>query len=269
MIEATVASFRNLPTLVPIKNSVVIFWESHTKNPNDKMRIQSTIDLIPKKFDLATCEGYEVRTGYLSRYNYLPKPKKISQIEELEEAIVKGEEEQVLWIKRCKPNLEKFTQVNWQECVSKLKNPHFESCRDLLMKAIEEDKSIHKAYKESAQAYAIKRRTNEKNGFSYLVEENAWILSLPYLYPNKHIYVIHVGNVTESTTILWSLFGYLRDSVRLLFPYFSMQKFANLADFKSEYENKRNYGYFIDGEDLINVIANMSKKKKICQEKLC
>ncbi|MDR1434532.1 hypothetical protein [Candidatus Endomicrobiellum devescovinae] len=123
MIEATVASFRNLPTLVPIKNSVVIFWESHTKNPNDKMRIQSTIDLIPKKFDLATCEGYEVRTGYLSRYNYLPKPKENSKIEELEEAIVKGEEEQVSWIKRCKPNLERFTQVNWQECVSKLKNP--------------------------------------------------------------------------------------------------------------------------------------------------
>ncbi|MDR1104396.1 MAG: hypothetical protein LBK92_03475 [Endomicrobium sp.] len=263
MIEATVASFRNLPTLVPIKNSVVIFWESHTKNPNDKMRIQSTIDLIPKKFDLATCEGYEVRTGYLSRYNYLPKPKENSQIEELEEAMVKGEEEQVSWIKRCKPNLERFTQVNWQECVSKLKNPHFESCRDLLMKAIEEDKSIHKAYKESTQAYAIKRKTNEKNGFSYLVEENAWILSLPYLYPNKHIYVIHVGNVTESTTILWSVFGYLRESVRLLFPYFSTQKFANLADFKSEYENKRNYGYFIDDEDLINVIANMSKKESL------
>ncbi|MDR2251772.1 MAG: GHKL domain-containing protein [Endomicrobium sp.] len=136
------------------------------------------------------------------------------------------------------------------------------------MKAIEEDNSIHKAYEQSVQAYAIKRRTNEKNGFSYLVEENAWILSLPYLYPNKHIYVIHVGNVTESTTILWSVFGYLRDSVRLLFPYFSMQKFANLADFKSEYENKRNYGYFIDDEDLINVIANMSKKENLSREAL-
>ncbi|MDR3306344.1 MAG: hypothetical protein LBS61_01510 [Endomicrobium sp.] len=111
MIKATVASFRNLPTLSPVKDSVVIFWESHTKNPDDKRKIQSTIDLIPKKFDLSTCENYEVRTGYLSRYNYLSKPKEDSQIEELEEAIVKGEEEQVQWIKRCKPNLGDFTQV--------------------------------------------------------------------------------------------------------------------------------------------------------------
>jgi hypothetical protein len=162
----------------------------------------------------------------------LSRPKENSQIEELEEAIVKGEEEQVQWIKRCEPNLEGFTQVNWQECVSKLKNPQFKACKDLLLKTMEEDTAMHKAYKERARAYAIKRKTNEKNGFSYLVEENAWILSLPYLYSNKQIYVIHVGNVTESTTILWSVFEYLRESVRLLFPYFSKQKFANLADFK-------------------------------------
>ncbi|MDR1434531.1 PAS domain-containing protein [Candidatus Endomicrobiellum devescovinae] len=54
----------------------------------------------------------------------------------------------------------------------------------------------------------------------------------------------------------------------MLFPYFSTQKFANLADFKSEYENKRNYGYFIDDEDLINVIANMSKKENLSREAL-
>jgi hypothetical protein len=268
MIEATVAGFHNLPTSIPVKNSVVIFWESHTKNPDDKIKIQSTIDLIPKKFDLSTCENYEVCTGYLSRYNYLSKPKENSQIEELEDAIVKGEEEQVEWINRCEPNLKGFTQINWQECVSKLKNPQFKACRDLLMKAIEEDTNIHKAYKESARVYAIKRKTNEKNGFSYLVEENAWILSLPYLYPNKQIYVVHVGNVTESTTILWSVFEHLRESIRLLLPYFSKQKFANLADFKSEYENKRNYGYFIDYEVLKDVIANISKKDSLSKEAL-
>jgi hypothetical protein len=263
VIEATVAGFHNLPTSIPIKNSVVIFWESHTKNPDDKIKIQSTIDLIPKKFDLSTCENYEVRTGYLSRYNYLSKPKENSQIEELEDAIVKGEEEQVEWIKRCEPNLEGFTQINWEEYVSKLKNPHFKACKNLLMKAIEKDAAIHKAYKESARAYAIKRKTNEKNGFSYLVKENAWILSLPYLYPNKQIYVIHVGNVTESTTILWSVFEHLGESVRLLFPYFQTKKFANLADFRAEYENKRNFGYFIDDESLKNVIVNISKKREL------
>jgi hypothetical protein len=92
IIESTVASFYNLSTSEPIKNSVVIFWESHTKSSNDK--IQSTIDLIPKKFDLGTCESYEVCTGYLSLYNYLAKPNERSQIEELEEAIVKDEEDQ-------------------------------------------------------------------------------------------------------------------------------------------------------------------------------
>ncbi|MDR1474845.1 MAG: PAS domain-containing protein [Endomicrobium sp.] len=268
-IEATVAGFRNLPTSVPVKNSVVIFWESHTKNPEDKSKVQSTIDLIPKKFDLSTCENYEVRTGYLSRYNYLSKPKENSQIEELEDAIVKGEEEQLEWIKRCNPNLEGFTQINWQECVSKLKNPKFRDCKDLLMKTIVEDVAIKKAYKESARVYAAKRKTNEQNGFSYLVEENAWILSLPYLYSNKYIYVIHVGNVTEATTLLWSSFEYLRESVRLLFPYFSKQKFSNLADFRSEYENKRNLGYFIDDECFKNVInCKYVKKEDLSKESL-
>ncbi|MDR0617663.1 MAG: hypothetical protein LBG23_02735 [Endomicrobium sp.] len=99
VIESTVASFRNLPTTTLIKDSVVVFWESHTKNPEDKGKIHATIDLIPKKFDMKTCEKYEVRTGYLSRYNYLTKPKENCSIEELEEAVVKGEDEQVDWIK--------------------------------------------------------------------------------------------------------------------------------------------------------------------------
>ncbi|MDR3274836.1 MAG: hypothetical protein LBS81_02430 [Endomicrobium sp.] len=56
-IEATVASFHNLPVAVPIRNPVVLFWDSHTKNPDDKRKIQATIDLINKNFDLATCEN--------------------------------------------------------------------------------------------------------------------------------------------------------------------------------------------------------------------
>jgi PAS domain S-box-containing protein len=267
-IESTVAFFRNLPTAIPITNSVVIFWESHTKNPEDKRKIQSTIDLMPKKFDIKTCENIEVRTGYLSRYNYLKKPKEDCSIEELEEAIVKGEEEQVEWIKRCEPNLEDFTQINWQECVSKTKNPNFISCRELLLKTINEDDSFRKVYLESTEAYAIKRNTNKQNGFSYLVEENAWILTLPYLYPNKQIYVVHVGNVTDSTTILFSTFEYLRESVRLLFPYFSTQKFANIADFKTEYSSKHNQGYFVEDENFINVVANAKEEPELSKKDL-
>ncbi|MDR2067232.1 MAG: PAS domain-containing protein [Endomicrobium sp.] len=268
VIDATVASFRNLPTTIPIKDSVVIFWESHTKNPEDKGRIQSAIDLIPKKFDMKTCEKYEVRTGYLSRYNYLTKPKENCSIEEFEEGVVKGEEEQAEWIKRCEPNLEGFTQINWQECVSKNKNPNFISCRELLLKTINEDASFRKVYQESADAYAIKRNTNKQNGFSYLVEENAWILTLPYLYPNKQIYVTHVGNVTDSTTILFSTFEYLRESVRLLFPCFSTQKFANIADFKTEYENKHNQGYFVEDKNFMNVVANVKEDCELSKKDL-
>ncbi|MDR3306345.1 MAG: PAS domain-containing protein [Endomicrobium sp.] len=136
------------------------------------------------------------------------------------------------------------------------------------MKAQKEDESFHYVLCKSARAYAIKRKTNEQNGFSYLIEENAWILSIPHLYPNKQVYVIHVGNVTESTTILWSVFEYLRKSVRLLFPCFSTQQFVNLADFKIEYENKHNYGYFIDDESFVNITTDISKNRNLSKENL-
>lgn len=246
VLVATVASFRNFPSVEPIKDSVVIFWESHTNNPTDKERIKSTIDLIYKRFDMQTCEKYEVRTGYLSRYNYLSRRLSESSIEELQEAVIKGEEEQVAWIERCNPEMSCFKQINWQVCVSERKNPYFLSCRAKLQSKIKDDSNFLRAYKESADAYAVKRHTNPDNGFSYLVEENAWILSLPYLYPNKKIYIIHVGNVTESTTILFSEFEYLRNSALLMFPSFSHETFANVGDFKLESEGKQQFGYFLD-----------------------
>lgn len=249
-VVATVASFRNFPSEDPIKDSVVIFWESHTNNPTDKERIRSTIDLISKRFDLTSCEKYEVRTGYLSRYNYLAKTLEESSVDELQEAVIKGEEEQTGWIERCSPNMPTFKQINWPECVSPRKNPHFAGCREKLRAKIEEDEKFFKAYRESADAYAIKRHTNPENGFSYLVEENAWIMSLPLLHPNKKIYIIHVGNVTDSTLILFSEFEYLKKSALLLFPSFTHETFASIGDFKIEYENKNKFGYFIDGIDF-------------------
>jgi hypothetical protein len=120
-----------------------------------------------------------VRTGYLSRYNYLSKPYKLSSIEELEQATIKGEHEQVDWIERCSPDLYGFKKKDWQECISADKNPHFASCRELLMKNIKNDEFFEKAYTKSAENYALKRGTNKENGFLYLVEENAWILTLP------------------------------------------------------------------------------------------
>ncbi|MDR3071551.1 MAG: PAS domain-containing protein [Endomicrobium sp.] len=267
-IKATVASFHNLPTSELIKNSVVVFWESHAKNPDDKMKVHSTIDLIGKKFDLSTCEKYEIRTGYLSRYNYLQKIKQNSSIEELEEAVIRGEEEQIEWIKRCSPGLSNFVQVNWQECISNIKNPYFISCRNLLMQTIDEDTSVRKAFTESARNYALKRNVNGENCLSYLVEENAWILTLPYLYPNKQIYTIHVGKITDSTMILFSYFEYLRESVRMLLPHFSNETFASISDFRIEYENKKNRGYFVDDDSFANLIANTKKEQDLSKDDL-
>ncbi|MDR2681774.1 MAG: hypothetical protein LBB29_01865 [Holosporaceae bacterium] len=148
-IETVAASFRNLSPKDPIKSSVIYFWESHTKNPDDKKRTQATIDLIYKRFDMASCEKYEVRTGYLSRYNYLPNPKEESTIAELEAAIEKGEEEQCEWIKRCDPKLPGFLQKNWQECINKSKNPHFEKCKKLLVEHIKNYDEFETAFSES------------------------------------------------------------------------------------------------------------------------
>ncbi|GHU11736.1 hypothetical protein FACS189449_03810 [Alphaproteobacteria bacterium] len=267
-IESTVASFRNLAAQAPIKNAVVYFWESHTKNPDDKQKVQAAIDLIPKRFDLFTCEKFEVRTGYLSRYNYLKKPYNESSLEELEVAIARGENQQVEWIKRCEPRLCDFVKKNWQECIGKVNNPHYASCKELLMRNIQDDESFARAYVESANNYAIKRGTNKENGLLYLIEENAWILSLPLLHPDKQIYIIHVGNVTDSTTILFSTFDYLGNSAKLLFPYFENKTFSNIADFQMEYKNKSNYGYFVNNKELVSTLTQAKREQNLTREDL-
>lgn len=243
---ATLAFFHNFRCDSLIRDQVVIFWESHTNNPTDRERIRSTMDLVPKMFDMVTCEKYEVRTGFLSRYNYLEKPLADSSVYELEEAVIKGEEEQSGWIERCSPKLPAFSQINWQECVSSRKNPYFAECHRILKEKVANDERFAKAYKESSEAYAVKRHTNLKNGLDYLIEENSWIMSLPHLHPGKHIYIIHVGNVTDSTMILFSEFEYLRKSAQLMFPSFTHKEFASMSDFKMEYEAKKNFGYYLN-----------------------
>ncbi|MDR2351090.1 MAG: hypothetical protein LBD56_00180 [Endomicrobium sp.] len=52
---------------------------------------------------------------------------------------------------------------------------------------------------------------------------------------------------------------------KLIFvPLFFNAKIYNLADFKSEYENKHSYSYFIDDEDLIN----LQEKLQILEKKM-
>jgi hypothetical protein len=56
--------------------------------PEEKRKTQATSNLICKEFDLLTCEN-EVRTGYLSRYNYMPKPINNCTADEINKAILK------------------------------------------------------------------------------------------------------------------------------------------------------------------------------------
>jgi PAS domain S-box-containing protein len=256
-INITVASFRNLQSKDPIKNAVIYFWESHTNNPDDKKRTNATIDLIYKKFDVASCEKYEIRTGYLSRYNYLHNPKDESTIDELETAIERGEEEQNGWIQRCDPKLPGFVQRNWQSCISRSKNPHFEKCKKLLIEHVKNEDAFKEAFSSSVDNYISKRSVNVVNSHSYLIEENAWILTLPLLHPDKQIYIIHVGNITDSTQILFTRFSYLREGAKLLIPTFSNERFDCVGDFVVEYKNKRNYGYShpVDDDKIVNFVS--------------
>jgi PAS domain S-box-containing protein len=196
------------------------------------------------------------------------KPKNESSIEELEEAVIKGEAEQTEWTKRTKLKLENFVQINWQECVNKIKNPHFTVCRELLTKTINDNEPFQEIYTKNAEAYAFERNTNKENGFLYLLEENTWILTLPLLYPNKQIYIVRVGNVADSTTVLFATFEYLRESTRLFFPYFYNQSFATISDFKIEYENKQNHGYFVDDKDLLKAVTSVKKEEDLSKNDL-
>ncbi|MDR3071121.1 MAG: hypothetical protein LBU29_00750 [Endomicrobium sp.] len=75
-IKTVVAKFNSfsLPAEkdVHTQGSVICFWESHTKNPEDKENIQATSNLLHRT-NLLEYEKYEITTGYLSRWNYMPK----------------------------------------------------------------------------------------------------------------------------------------------------------------------------------------------------
>jgi PAS domain S-box-containing protein len=249
IIETVAASFNNFPSERPIENAVIYFWESHTNNPDDRKKIQATIDLIYRRFDVNTCENYEIRSGYLSRYNYLQKQKNECSIEDLENAILKGYEEQEEWVARCSPKLPGFVVKNWQECTPPERNPHFIKCRDMLANCVDNDEEFSQAFSKSVADYGAKKNANPFNSKLYLIEENAWILTLPLLHPGKQIFIIHVGNVTDSTSILFSRFQYLKDSSMLLLPNLWKERFGSMEDFSIERSNKKFYGFSHPSDD--------------------
>ncbi|MDR0555871.1 MAG: PAS domain-containing sensor histidine kinase [Holosporaceae bacterium] len=260
-IESTVATFRTFSPEKPVGNAVVYFWESHTNNFDDKEKHQATIELIYKEFDMFSCEKYEVRTGYLNRYNCLSKPMNESSPEEIEEAIIKGERSQIDWVNRCKPELPGFRVKNWQECISKDINTYFEACKKLIIEKIQKDKDFADAFSGTVNDYAERRETNIINGNAYMLEELSWILSLPLQHLNKPIYLIHVGVVGDAIRELFERFSNLQKAVKWLCPKIQKIVFSNKADFLLDYRNKKYFGYSyaMENKDIVKQITIFKK----------
>jgi hypothetical protein len=173
-IESIVAMVRNFSPKEPVENAVIYFWESHNKHPDEKTKTQATADLIYKEFDMLSCEKYEVRTGYLSRWNYMPKPLEMCSQDEIEKAINKGKEEEAEWISRCQPDFPDFIKRDWQDCISEQKNPYYQSCKSLVIKKINTDNVFSSAFAKSVDEFSsIHNNIDRLNCNSYVVEETS------------------------------------------------------------------------------------------------
>ncbi|MDR0581100.1 MAG: PAS domain-containing sensor histidine kinase [Holosporaceae bacterium] len=266
IIESTIAMFRNFSPEKPISNSVVYFWESHTKNDDIKKKIQSTIDLIYKEFDIPTCEKYEVRTGYLSRYNHLPRPLSSCALDEINQAAFMGKKEQNEWLSLYAPELPEFEKVDWQDCIFREKNPHYNNCKDLIIEKKANNADFSAAFLKSVGDYAEKHNTDKTNGELYVLEEMSWILSLPLLHINKPIYLIHIGNDNPAIRALFHNFPNLQKAVKWLSLHFCNSTFVNTADFLMDYRNAVHAGhsYAMENKELANSVT----KKEEMESKL-
>jgi phage anti-repressor protein len=266
-IKTTIAMFRSFVPGKPIKDAVIYFWESHTKNPEDKNNIQATSNLIYKIFDMPSCEKYEVRTGYLSRYNYMLKDMDKLTPEEIQESIRKGKEEQDSWLKRCEPYLPGFIQKDWTECISKENNKYYEECKDLVCSELKKSEIFQEAFSKSVESYVKRHQSNHYNGKLYILEEISWILNLPLVHLNKHIYLIHVGNDNSAVKTMFNIFPHLGKAVKWVSPRLRKASFKNTADFLLHYNvnNYAGYSYAIKNVDIAKDVAifikNTSTKK--------
>lgn len=269
-IESIVSSLRNLSSEKPIGNAVLYFWESHTGKSIDKKKIQATIDLIYKKFDIATCETYEIRTGYLSRYNYLTNPIYDSTETEIKNAISKGKDVEAKWIKQCDFTLPGFIEKDWKECISSQQNSYFEQCVHLVTKKIETDQDFATAFLKSVNKYAAKHGTNVINGKLYILEEISWMLTLPLLHLNKPIYLVHVDESNAVITAMFHHFPHLQKAVKWLSPQFKTNIFENLSDFLLAYRNGAHlgYSYAIENKECVKEITYFKKEEMLTKEEL-
>lgn len=272
--ECVAASFRKLSAEKQIEDAVIYFWESHGgKNDcDDKEKIQATVDLIIKKFNLASCEKYEVRAGYLSRYNYLSKPINEASHSEIKDAIEQGEAEENRWLKRYGEYIKPlgFIEKNWQECIDKENNPYFDSCKELIEEKLESNETFCDAFSKTIDDYVAKHSTDKTNGKLYVVEENTWILSLPLLHLHKPIYLIHIGNDNSAIRTLFNQFPNLQIAVKWLSPHFCKKTFINTVDFQLEYRNKHDFGYSCaaDNKEIAGTVDQLKKNESLTKETL-
>jgi hypothetical protein len=71
---ATLSSFPPQQTDISEQDVVVYFCESHNKDPQERDNIRAMSDLLHRhEMEVAQYEKYELRTGYLSRWNYMHK----------------------------------------------------------------------------------------------------------------------------------------------------------------------------------------------------
>jgi PAS domain S-box-containing protein len=262
-IQSIIAQIRNFSPEKPIRNAVIYFWESHTDKNNDPRKIYATIDLIYREFDLSACEKYEVRTGYLSRYNFLSKPIDESSQKEKEEAIIKGKQQQNEWIDRCKPELPGFKIKDWRECIFKDENPFLEGCVELVREKIKDNGEFENAVASSVNDFAQKYGTNVSNGQRYIIEEVSWMLTLPLLHSDRPIYLVHVDAANEAVDAMFHHFPNLKKAVRWLSPRFNTVVFKNVYDFLLDYRNGKHTGYSYAIE---NSAATKDLKREAVQE---
>lgn len=269
-IYSTVAIFNNFSPEKPIDDAVIYFWESHTKNPTDRERVKATEDLIYKQFDVTDCEKYEVRTGYLSRFNHMKRRWDEVSGNELDEAIQKGMEDQNEWLERCSPNLPGFIKRDWSECISPENNPCYEACKALIKDKLATNTEFLSAFLKSVDAYADKHGTLKENGQKYILEEIAWIMSLGLLHINRRVYLIHVGNDNPAIKSMFHHFPNLAKAVKWLAPRFVNVTFANVAEFLFYYRSNNYAGcsYASYNPELVTQISPFYKKDSVSKESL-
>jgi hypothetical protein len=257
-ITTTVATINSFPPEENkcTKGGVVYFCESHNKSVYDRYYIRSTSDLLHRQqMELSEYEKYELRTGYLSRWNYMPKDFEQMSCEEIEEAIKKGYEEENEWLKRCEPELPRaFIPKDWKECISEKENPYYKQYKEFIKQELEKNEIFNDAFKKSVNAYAEKHHSNRNNGWKYVLEEVTWVFSLPLVHPNKHIYLIHVGKANPAIKELFNVFPNFNKTVKWLRFRIGKATFKNDVDFLMYYNANRNVGasYAINNRSIVD-----------------